>query len=73
MMKCKYNFSPQGVKHMYNDALEMIFTTLQGESKDYTIEELDINITIGDKEITVPLNADIFEELFQLLEKEAAR
>jgi hypothetical protein len=40
---------------------------LGGENKDFTIDDLDIKITIGYKEITVPIYADAFESLFAFL------
>lgn len=67
MTKCKYDFSEPGIAAMYRDSLELIFSTLSGENPDFTIDELDINISIGDKEITVPIHADAFEELFSCL------
>ena len=65
--KCKYDFSEVGIGKMYTDSLTMIFSALSGENPDFTIDELDINISIGDKEITIPLQADVFEELFRSL------
>lgn len=67
MKKCKYDFSEPGISAMYRDCLEMIFSALSGENPDFTINELDINISIGDKEITIPIHADTFEELFSSL------
>ena len=67
MKKCKYDFSEVGISKMYNDSLVMIFAALEQKNADFTLEELDINISIGDKEITVPIYADAFEELFSCL------
>ena len=69
MKKCKYSFSEYGIKEMYYDSLDMIFNALEGINPDYDISDLDINISIGDKEIIVPLHADSFEMLFECLEK----
>ncbi len=67
MKRCKYDFSEVGISKMYNDSLVMIFAALSGKNADFTLEELDINISIGDKEITIPIHADAFEELFSCL------
>lgn len=69
MKTCKYNFSDLGIKAMYHDSLEMIWDAMEGENPDFSLDELDINITIGDKKIIVPLHADSFEMLFECLEK----
>ncbi len=67
MSKVKYDFSTQGIKAMYNDSLEEIFSALAEENKDFSIEDLDIKITIGKREIEIPLYADAFEMLFECL------
>lgn len=69
MTKCKYDFSEVGISKMYCDSLDMVFSALSGENPDFTIEELDIHISIGDKEITVPILADAFEGLFSCLKE----
>lgn len=69
MKTCKYNFNEYGIKEMYYDSLDMIFSAMEGEHPDFTLDELDINISIGDKKIIVPLHADSFEMLFTCLEK----
>lgn len=65
----KYSFSDIGINAMYKDSLEVIFSALCGENPDFALNELDINISIGDKEISVPLNADSFEMLFICLKE----
>lgn len=65
--KCEYDFSRVGIQKLYSDTLDAVFSALDGENKDYTIEELNINITIGDKQISVPMYADSFEGLFDFL------
>jgi hypothetical protein len=52
---------------MYNDSLGDIFSALEGKHPDFAIEELDIKITIGNKEIEIPMYADAFEMLFECL------
>jgi hypothetical protein len=69
MKTCKYSFSENGIKEMYNDSLEMVWDALEDKHPDFNISDLDINITIGDKQIIVPLHADSFEMLFECLEK----
>lgn len=69
MTMCNYTFSEHGIKAMYKDSLEMVFSALCGENPDFTIEELDIHISIGDREITVPIYADSFEMIFNCLEE----
>ena len=69
MKTCKYDFSNLGIKEMYNDSLEMIWDALEEKHPDFNISDLDINISIGDKKIIVPLHADSFEMLFACLEK----
>lgn len=67
MTMCKYEFSDLGIKAMYRDSLGMVFSALCGENRDFTIEELDIHISIGDKEINIPIYADAFEMIFDCL------
>lgn len=69
MKICKYAFTELGIKAMYNDSLEMTWDALEDKHPDFNISDLDINITIGDKKIIVPLHADSFEMLFECLEK----
>lgn len=69
MNKVKYDFSTHGIKAMYNDSLEEIFSALADENENFTIEDLDIKITIGNREIKIPIAADIFELLFESLSK----
>ncbi len=65
----KYSFSENGIKAMYKDSLVVIFYALSGENPNFELNELDINISIGDKEISVPINADSFEMLFSCLKE----
>ena len=69
MKMCKYDFSKLGVNAMYHDSLLMVWDALDNVHPDFNISDLDINITIGDKKIIVPLHADSFEMLFECLEK----
>lgn len=67
MKMIKYDFTANGIKEMENDSLDMIFSALDGTSKDFSIGDLDIIISIGDKQITVPSYAENFEMLFDFL------
>lgn len=67
MTKVNYDFSSQGIKAMYNDSLGDIFSALEGKHPDFAIEEMNIKITIGNKEIEIPMYADAFEMLFECL------
>lgn len=68
MTMCKYDFSKYGVKAMANDTLDMIFSALSGENPDFNIDELEFKISIGDKEISLPTFAEVYEMLFDCLE-----
>lgn len=72
MKMCEYGFNENGINAMYNDCLDLIFTVLEDENFDSLIDEININISIGDKKITVPICADAFEKLFEYI-KEAER
>lgn len=65
----EYEFSKAGIKAFENDCLREIFAALDGENKDFTIEELYIKITIGDKFITIPNYAEVFEAMERFLEE----
>ena len=65
----EYKFTAAGIKRMYDDSLEMVWDALEDKHPDFNISDLDINISIGDKKIIVPLHADSFEMLFTCLEK----
>ena len=69
MKTCKYSFSEYGIKEMYYDSLDMIFDAMEDKNPDFALDELNINISIGDKKIIAPLHADSFEMLFTCLEK----
>jgi hypothetical protein len=63
-----YDFDQNGIRAMYSDSVEMVMSALCGENPDFTIDQLDINITIGDKTIILPTFAEVFEMLFTCLE-----
>ena len=69
MKICKYDFSENGINELYNDCLEMVWDALEDKHPDFNISDLDINISIGDKKLIIPLHADSFEMLFEFLEK----
>ena len=68
MTTCNYDFSKHGIKAMANDTLDLIFSALSGENKDFNIEELEFKISIGDKEICLPTFAEVYDMLFDCLE-----
>lgn len=67
MEKYKYDFTKKGVNAMYKDCVELIFSVLESEDFDSLIDGININISIGDKEITIPMCADAFENLFDYI------
>lgn len=67
MFKRKYDFSENGINAMYNDSLETIYSVLNSKNCDALLEKQDINISIGNKKVTVPICADAFEMLFDFL------
>jgi hypothetical protein len=69
MKMCKYDFTEHGIKEMYYDSLDMISDAMEDKNPNFALDQLNINISIGDKKIIVPLHADSFEMLFTCLEK----
>ena len=69
---CEYGFNKNGISAMYSDCLDLIFTVLESENFDSLIDEININISIGDKKMVIPICADAFEKLFDYI-KEAER
>lgn len=67
MKSCKYEFTNLGLKEMENDSLDLIFSALSGENKDFDISELDFKVTIGNLETEIPCLAHNFEALFTAL------
>ena len=65
----EYELNKAGVKAFTRDTLGEIFAALDGENKNFTIEELYIKITIGDKFITIPNYAEAFDALERFLEE----
>lgn len=65
----EYKLSKAGVKTFEHDTLEEIFAALEGKNKNFTIEELYIKITIGDKFIKIPAFAEVFDALERFLEE----
>ena len=65
----KYKLTKNGVNAMANDTLEMVLSAIDGENPDFNIDELEFKITIGNKEIALPIFADVYEMLFDCLEK----
>lgn len=56
----KYNFTPNGVAAFLAAVWDEIFYTLEN---DGPMEDLDIFVTVGDREIKIPANAIAFEAL----------
>lgn len=69
MKRIEYVFSTDGIKAMYNDSLNEIFSALEGENEKFSIEDLDIKISIGDKFIAIPIYADAFELIFDCMKE----
>ena len=63
----EYEFTKAGVKAFERDTLAEIFSVLEETNPNFTIEELDIKISIGDKYITLPTYAEIFDALTDFL------
>ena len=68
----EYAFNEDGVNAMYNDCVDLVFSVLESENFDSLIDGININISIGDKKIIIPICADAFEKLFDYI-KEAER
>ena len=67
MKTCKYAFTRAGVKALEHDSLNLIFSTLEGENKDFDISELDFKITIGNLVTEIPCLSHNFEAFFDAL------
>ena len=67
MKTCKYTFSRAGVKALEHDSLNLIFSALDGENKDFHISELNFKLTIGNLETEIPCLAHNFEAFFDAL------
>lgn len=63
----KSGFTKAGVKAFERDTVAEIFSALEETNRDFTIEELYIKISIGDKYITLPTYAEIFDALTDFL------
>lgn len=62
-MTIKYPLSVDGVKMFEDDTLHDIMNAIhKGNADDY-----DIFVTIGNREIRIPINAETFDELTTLL------
>ena len=72
MNMCEYAFNEDGIMAMYNDCVDLIFSVLESEDIDSLIDGININISIGDKKMVIPICADAFEKLFDYI-KEADR
>ena len=67
MKTCKYAFTRAGVKALEHDSLNLIFSALEGENKDFDISELDFKITIGNLVTEIPCLSHNFEAFFDAL------
>jgi hypothetical protein len=52
--------------------VDLVFSVLESENFDSLIDGININISIGDKKIIIPICADAFEKLFDYI-KEAEK
>ena len=68
----EYAFNDAGINAMYNDCVDLVFSVLESENFDSLIDGININISIGDKKIIIPICADAFEKLFDYI-KEAEK
>ena len=68
----EYAFNEDGVNAMYKDCVDLVFSVLESENFDSLIDGININISIGDKKIIIPICADAFEKLFDYI-KEAEK
>ena len=68
----EYAFNDAGINAMYNDCVDLVFSVLENENFDSLIDGININISIGDKKIIIPICADAFEKLFDYI-KEAEK
>ena len=69
MNKTIYDFTQSGINAMYSDCLDLVFTVLEDENFDSLINEININISIGDKKMIIPICADAFEKLFNYIKE----
>ena len=67
MKTCKYAFTRAGVKALEHDSLNLIFSALEEENKDFDISELDFKITIGNLVTEIPCLSHNFEAFFDAL------
>ena len=67
MKKCTYAFTERGIDAFERDCLDDIFSALDETNKYHTIDELDVKITIGHREIVVPCCAYPVTALFDYL------
>ena len=59
-MMVKYPFSDSGVKYFLDDTIHDIFRVLHGEVED-DINDFDIFVTIGNREVRIPLTPESYE------------
>ncbi len=65
----KYDFTKNGINEMYNDCVDFVFSVLESEDSSTFMNEMNIKISIADKEITIPLCAETFETLFDFIKE----
>ena len=69
MKTCKYAFTRAGVKEFADDSYDLIFSALEEKNEDFTMDDLDIKITIGNLEIDIPNLAHDVEAFFLALDE----
>lgn len=62
--KKKYEFTEHGIEDFYNDSIDNAL-----ESLDKTNQAIDIDIKVGNMEITIPCTADNYERLGAFLKE----
>lgn len=65
----KYEFSKVGINKMYKDSLEDVFNAMEEINPTHTLDELNIKITIGDRQTEILVGAEEFEMIFDCLRK----
>lgn len=66
-MPTKYSFTQYGIKAFEQDTLNDIFEEM--EKGGHRIEDYDIFITIGEREIRLPICADAHNGIVELLQQ----
>ena len=66
-MTIKYPFTKDGIQWFEEDTLADIMTNLENDNPNESTNDLNIFITVGSREIMVPLLPETFEEMTAFL------